>query len=356
MCDSELGVTHFQNWSEQPASAPAYPHKPQPVLSLLLFQIANDKMAPKKGLQHRATGIVKPNAQRRAVGSSTGSGRRFLSRTTSSRRSASSGAAAKASSGKSPARPHIFSDDDDEEEDLDYEYHDRDPEDDVAEEYDEDADPDPADSDGDDSVTSGQQAGRRTSSGGNDDRTESSDDEQAGGLGEDLTMKQILSINARALQTLLKQQADALKLIARFVASSAAAPRQGQAAARAASPGAAAARRHPARPAALPLDGVDRLFGSGFRKRVVAAIAPLWFKLVGTQHVLLPYNTIVPVVMRACSLDPDELDERKARAPSGGWSRDAPGSPAHAQLLCSAACRRLPWLLRRPRVPPLSHP
>jgi len=77
-------------------------------------------------------------------------------------------------------------------------------------------------------------------------------------------------------------------------------------------PMAGPAAKKACRVGSLPLDGSTNLFGPGFRKSVVKAIAPMWFKRVGTQTVLLPYHIMVPYAMRACQLNHTDRYQREA--------------------------------------------
>lgn len=143
-----------------------------------------------------------------------------------------------------------------------------------------------------------------------EDANEDDDAEDVDGLPDDVSLKQIAVMNVQSNRRTEKAQMEMIGLLKQLLRSggslpTAAPPHRGTS---------HTSQRPPRRNltgdsnAKLPLDWSLRgLFGPGWRKQVTKVIAPTWFKRVGAQYILLPYSTIAPLAMRACSLD--EADE-----------------------------------------------
>ena len=123
------------------------------------------------------------------------------------------------------------------------------------------------------------------------------------------TFKQALKILAGAARSQTVHNKNMIKLLARSIKKTReSAPSDGR------DPRHAARRRRhgPAAPArrALLADGLPRLFGPGHRATVAKVVGAKWFKHVGAPSVLVPYNTMVHVIMPLFNLNPSDADDR----------------------------------------------
>jgi len=142
---------------------------------------------------------------------------------------------------------------------------------------------------------------------------DSDTEEQVDGIGDDVSMKQLFAHTMRqqnqTQQLLLKllqaQQQPAPRMPDPNQMPAYQMPRGGH-------PNAARNSRQ-SRPASLPLDGMSRLFGPGFRAPIVKAVAAAWFKAVGvTSTGPLPYGKAAPIAMTAGGLNAADANERSA--------------------------------------------
>jgi len=222
------------------------------------------------------------------------------------------GRAVRASAGAGPsgARRHVIDDDDDDDDDEDLDYRDifhnfGEP----AEEYDEEVDEEVSEAE---QEAFHREHPRRAAGSDEDEDVEDVDDEAedeaVDGFGDDASLQQLLVLQLKGQRKMQEEQVKTNKLLVQALAARG---DSGRAPPRAPGAGHQPRRRaRPVPPASLPLDGVQRLFGPGFRKQATQAIAPQWFKRVGVSDVLLPYNQTAPIAMQACGLDSGDIDLR----------------------------------------------
>lgn len=179
------------------------------------------------------------------------------------------------------------------------------------------------------------------------DKDEPQDDEHVDGIGPNPSLTELLGISVRQAAAARAEQVKQTKLLMKLLARGAT---PAGASSRARPDRTGPRRRAPApRPSSLPLDGSTRRFGPGWRKLVQAAILAKWFKVVGAQVLLLPYQTAAPIAMRAGNLDPTNLDERDAFDLQYKSETSAVGSKGKA-LLSSIFVEQLITLYQLPPI------